>query len=263
MQIITMNEYKKSDEYNELLNDILSYLDSKKQLNKTRKFYEWKFNSTVEYIMDEYDIPFFDKVTTYYYEEDDYLIFNSNLFYWQLNFFMKAMFLRIFWFNNRENPDKFAEFVYESHKDNPLNDIALKLFNDSKTIREFYKVFILNDDYLFISYDDYFDTINETYKVFNYEYLGDGLFKLPSGSIKIFEMNNETRNDHDVRLSRNPSSDIRQIKLMNNLYNKLNINSKYKFIPSDKLQAIKRFNFSFLITKDIFFPQILIFKDKK
>ena len=256
-----MKEYKQTDEYKRLIESIDWYLESKRQKFHIQGFEPYTFAqpSRVEDIMDGYDIPFFDKFTKMYYSKDGKLILNLNVFYYQLEFFMKCLFIRIFWFNGRENKDKFAQFIWDEYCNsndehfNNLKEQALKIFNECETIEEFYGHFVLNDEYTFIQYKDYQDMVGKTFKSCGYNFIMPSLVEFPENSVDIFENRQATKYDRimtDIGIS--------QLRLFN-VFDKLSTNSKYTFVPSNKAKALKHFNFSLVTNKGIFFPQLLVF----
>lgn len=258
-----MSVYKQTNEYCDLIRAIDTHLDNKKQQFHINgfDFYTFVQPSQVEYIMDEYDIPFFDKFTTFYYHKDGKLILNLNIFYYQLEFFMKSLFIRIFWFNNRNNADKFAEFIWNEYcksndtNFNKLKEQALEIFKNSETIADFYHNFVLNNEYTFIHYSDYQDTVYKTFKSLDYKFIMPSLVEFPEGSINLFEDRQATKLDRTIK---SDGIDIKQIRLIN-VFDKLNTTAKYNFVPSNKVQALKTFNFSLVINKGMFFPQLLVF----
>lgn len=263
MKYISMKEYKPSEEYAGLLNDINTYLDNKKEQCHVKGFDFYTFRQPLngEYIMDKYDIPFFDRATKFYYHRDGKLILNLDIYYYQLEFFMKALFIRIYWCIERPNDDQFAPFIWEefcnSNDDifNNLKNVALTIFNDCSTVREFYNKFILNDEYTFIKYDDYMDAITAALSSFGYTFIQHNLVEFPDDSIEIFEDAQATK---FTRALRTDNIDLRQIKLIG-AFNKLATSTKYRFVPSTKAHALKHFNFSLVINDGVFFPQLLLF----
>jgi uncharacterized protein YutD len=261
MKYISMKDYKRTEEYRDLIACIDSHLESKRRNFHIPKynFYNFVQPSRVEDIMDAYDIPFFDKFTTMYYHEDGKLILNLTIFYYQLEFFMKSLFIRIFWFNGRENKDKFAEFIWDEYCNSgdehfiALKEQALQIFNECETIEEFYGHFVLNEEYTFIQYRDYQEMVEKTFKSCGYNFIMPSLVEFPENSVQIFENRQATKYDRiltDVGIS--------QLRLIG-MHNKLNVHAKYNFVPSDKTQALKHFNFSLVTNKGIFFPQLLVF----
>lgn len=261
MKHIPMKEYKQTDEYNRLIESIDWYLESKRQKFHIQGFEPYTFAqpSRVEDIMDGYDIPFFDKFTRMYYHKDGKLILNLNIFYYQLEFFMKALFIRIFWFNGRENKDKFAEFIWNEYCDSgdeyftALKEKALQIFNECETIEEFYGHFVLNDEYTFIQYRDYQEMVEKTFNSCGYNFIMPSLVEFPENSVQIFENRQATKYDRiltDIGIS--------QLRLIN-MHNKLNAGTKYNFVPSSKSKSLKHFNFSLVTNEGIFFPQLLVF----
>lgn len=263
MKHVPMKEYKQTQEYHDLIKCIDDYLESKREQHHVHGFYTYQFiqPSRVEYIMDTYDIPFFDKFTKMYYHKDHKLILNMNVFYYQLQFFMKSLFIRIFWFNGRDNADKFAQFIWEEYCNsndehfNSLKDIALQIFNECETIEEFYKRFVLNDEYVFIKYTDYQDMMEKTFKSLGYNFIMPSLIEFPEESIRIFEDRQATKLERILKTDR---TDIRQLKMIKN-FDKLSVQSKYSFAPSNKIKALKSFNFSLVFNEGVFFPQLLVF----
>ena len=261
MKYIPMKEYKQTQEYRELIACIDTHLESKRRNFHIPKyeFYNFVQPSRVEDIMDEYDIPFFDKFTTMYYHKDGKLILNLTIFYYQLEFFMKSLFIRIFWFNGRENKDKFAQFIWDEYCNsndehfNKLKDQALEIFNDCETIKEFYERFILNDRRVFMSYADYRHMMDRTFISLGYNSIMSCLVEFPENSVNVFENRQATKNERiltDISVS--------QLRLFG-VFDKLNTNTKYKFVPSNKAKALKNFNFSLVMNEGIFFPQLLVF----
>ena len=256
-----MKEYKQTDDYKNLIVKITDYLDAKRDkfYHQGYEHYTFAQPPLVEYIMDAYDIPFFDKFTNLYYHKDGKLILNLPVCYYQLEFFMKALFIRIFWFNGRENKDKFAEFIWNEYcnannmRFNILKDEAQRIYLECNTISEFYERFILNDCYYFIDYLDYLELMLETFNAFNYNIISSELVEFPVNSIDIFEHKQSTKTQ------RSKISYIDQLRLINSQYNKLNVDAKYSFVPKNKTQALKSFNFSLIIINDIFIPQLLVF----
>lgn len=258
-----MKEYKQTDEYKDLIECINNHLESKREQFHVHGFTPYKFIQPpdVEYIMDEYDIPFFDKFTTFYYHNNGKLILNLNTFYYQLEFFMKSLFIRIFWFNNRENPDRFAEFIWNEYAESAdirfaiLKEQALKIFNECNTIAEFYKKFVLNDLYVFMPYSDYAEMVYITFKSVEYEFIMPSLVQFPKDSVRIFEDRQASKLDRTLKTD---DIDIRQLRLIN-VFDKLSTKTKYSFVPSNKAKALKSFNFSLIINEGLFFPQLLVF----
>lgn len=258
-----MKEYKQTEEYHELIESIGAHLDNKRQQFHIDGFgfYTFVQPSQVEYIMDAYDIPFFDKFTTFYYHKDAKLILNLNIFYHQLEFFMKSLFIRIFWFNDRDNADKFAQFIWSEYcksndsNFNNLKEQALKIFNDSETIADFYNNFVLNKEYTFIHYTDYQDMASKTFKALGYKFIMPSLVEFPEGSIRVFEDRQATKLDRTIKAD---GIDIKQLRLIS-VFDKLSTMAKYNFVPANKVQALKTFNFSLVINEGMFFPQLLVF----
>ena len=262
MKYISMKEYKQTNDYKNLIKTIDEYLESKRQQCHVNGFYTYKFvqPSRVEDIMDAYDIPFFDKFTTMYYHRCGNLILNLDVFYHQLEFFMKSLFIRIFWFNGRENNDKFAQFIWEEYCNSndqkfiELKEKALKIYNESDTIHDFYKNFILNDDYNFIDYNEYMNMANKTFTNLDYLFIMPNLVEFPNNSICIFEDRQATKAERTLT----NESTMKQLKLIS-IFDKLNVQSKYSFVPANKVQALKTFNFSLIMNDGMFIPQLLVF----
>ena len=262
MKYIPMKEYKQTDEYNRLIESIDWYLESKRQKFHIEGFEPYTFiqPSRVEDIMDGYDIPFFDKFTKMYCHKDGKLILNLNIFYYQLEFFMKSLFIRIFWFNGRENKDRFAQFIWDEYINsnneqfNNLKEQALQIFNECETIEEFYGHFVLNDEYTFIHYRDYQDMAEKTFKSCGYNFIMPSLVEFPEGSVEIFEDRQATKCERILT----DEISISQLRLIG-MYNKLNVDSKYTFVPSNKAKALKKFNFSLVVNEGLFIPQLLVF----
>lgn len=263
MKIIPMQDYKNTDEYKNLIIRIQEYLDDKKNNFHIYgyDFYTFKQPSNSEYIMDRYDIPFFDKFTKFYYHKDGKLILNLNIFYWQLNFFMKALFIRIFWAQETKTNDKFAQFIWSEYcnsNDETFDDLkytALNIFNKCNTIREFYDEFVLNDNYKFIDYPEYRRMMTKTFLEYGYKFLMTNLVEFPQDSVNIFENSQAAKPKQVLRID---NIDIRQFTLINE-FDRLHVKSKYNFTPSTKAKALKWFNFSRVFNNGIFFPQLLVF----
>ena len=268
MKYVSMQEYKQTDEYKNLIKTVLAHLDSKRDKFYVNGYDHYTFRQPPngEYIMNIYDIPFFDRSTNFYYHKDGKLILNLTVYYYQLEMFMKALFIRIFWAQGRTTEaryDGFAEFVWNEFcksndsRFNTLKDEAFKIYNECNTITEFYEQFVLNDSYYFISHLDYLDTMRSACDAYGYKLIGPSLVEFPENSIEIFEGGQASKPERAARI--NNTADITQLRLISNHYNKLNTNTKYTFVPNNKAQALKSFNFSFLIIDGLFFPQLLVF----
>lgn len=269
MKYVNMQEYKQTDEYRNLIKTMLAHLDSKRDKFHINgyKHYTFRQPPNGEYIMDAYDVPFFDRSTNFYYHNGGKLILNLPVYYYQLELFMKALFIRIFWAQGR-NPDGyrydgFAEFIWNEYcKSNDEHFIALKeeafkIYNECNTVPEFYERFVLNDSYYFMSYENYIETMRATCAAYGYKLIGSDLVEFPEDSIEIFEGGQASKPERAARI--NNTADITQLRLISGHYNKLNTNTKYTFVPNNKAQALKSFNFSFLIIDGLFFPQLLVF----
>ena len=104
-----------------------------------------------------------------------------------------------------------------------------------------------------MTYADYRHMMDRTFISLGYNSIMSCLVEFPENSVNAFENRQATKNERiltDISVS--------QLRLFG-VFDKLNTDTKYTFVPSNKAKALKNFNFSLVMNEGIFFPQLLVF----
>jgi len=229
-----------------------------------------EYNSNKHYYVEHFNIPHYDfALSEFLLHRDTSGFLDIEVFSFQLNSFCKTIFHRKLWndWNLGKYPqDNFLNYIYDNWKKHQHNNefdklekIAHNIFSNCDTLTEYYKEFVYNQKYEFITLNELLDLSKEVINVGIWYSQRDLLIEV----YKDIDYST-TSIDTKVMFSTMSKIDIIHVNSVFNtkIYPSLKtINTKFNFIPVD--DPDRRFNGFWAcpkINKNVWFiPQAIIF----
>jgi hypothetical protein len=239
---VNTTEYLESSEFNSIVNFIQEIKTARAvDLNSRYPTHQIKprcaHNEINTYHLTEHNVPFFDIICETLMYKDKCAYLELNEFVFQANCFARTIFHRLWWADViTGDRDQFLDFIWKDWKDTQFQNrfdnlevVARKEFDSSSDLLDYFKSFVYNNDYEFI-------TVVEARELFD-ELVSSGIFL--SKVDDLYQVVENVEFDSIDTDSKSKLEHMTRIELLH-LQSKYktttlpalkNINSKFNFIP--------------------------------
>jgi hypothetical protein len=243
---VNTTEYLESSEFNSIVNFIQEIKTARAtDLNTRYPTYQIKprcaHDKINTYHLTEHNVPFFDIICETLLYKDKCAYLELNEFVFQANCFARTIFHRLWWADAVSgNRDQFLDFIWQDWKDTQfqnrfdnLESMARRQFDSSSNLLDYFKSFVYNYDYKFISVDEARDLFDElvTGGVFLGK-IGDLYQVVDNIEFDSIDTDSKSKLEHMTKLELLHLQSKYKIKTLPVLKN---INSKFNFIPKNDL----------------------------